>query len=148
MDMLQHHSPFDHDACVIYTGEIVLALEHLHSRGIVHRDLKPENLLVDSEGHLIVTDFGCSKMNENNEETVMSMPTPSPPLHPKTLLQDERVKHCRRTRVHNLGHTKTLNPQTTTLTKTQMRTMSWAGTELYMAPEQLNKQEYGSEVDW
>jgi len=80
--MLQHHSPFDHDACVIYTGEIVLALEHLHSRGIVHRDLKPENLLVDSEGHLIVTDFGCSKMNENNEETVKSPPTPSSlPLH-------------------------------------------------------------------
>jgi serine/threonine protein kinase len=26
--------------------------------------------------------------------------------------------------------------------------MSWAGTELYMAPEQLDKKEYGSEVDW
>jgi serine/threonine protein kinase len=26
--------------------------------------------------------------------------------------------------------------------------MSWAGTELYMAPEQLDKREYGSEVDW
>lgn len=29
-----------------------------------------------------------------------------------------------------------------------MRATSWAGTELYMAPEQLNKQQYGSEVDW
>ena len=45
-----------------YIGEVVLGVEHLHSRGIVHRDLKPDNLLIDQKGHLKLTDFGLSRM--------------------------------------------------------------------------------------
>jgi serine/threonine-protein kinase RIM15 len=45
-----------------YIGEVVLGVEHLHSRGIVHRDLKPDNLLIDQTGHLKLTDFGLSRM--------------------------------------------------------------------------------------
>ncbi|KAJ9615240.1 rim15, signal transduction response regulator [Cladophialophora chaetospira] len=45
-----------------YVAEVILGVEHLHSRGIVHRDLKPDNLLIDSKGHLKLTDFGLSRM--------------------------------------------------------------------------------------
>jgi serine/threonine-protein kinase RIM15 len=45
-----------------YLGEVILGVEHLHSRGIVHRDLKPDNLLIDHKGHLKLTDFGLSRM--------------------------------------------------------------------------------------
>ncbi|KAL4885210.1 hypothetical protein BJY04DRAFT_144826 [Aspergillus karnatakaensis] len=45
-----------------YIAEVVLGVEHLHSRGIVHRDLKPDNLLIDQRGHLKLTDFGLSRM--------------------------------------------------------------------------------------
>ncbi len=38
----------------------VAGLEHLHSKGIVHRDLKPENMLIGSDGHIKLTDFGLS----------------------------------------------------------------------------------------
>ncbi|KAI9695594.1 MAG: rim15, signal transduction response regulator [Bogoriella megaspora] len=45
-----------------YVAEVVLGVEHLHSRNIVHRDLKPDNLLIDCKGHLKLTDFGLSRM--------------------------------------------------------------------------------------
>ena len=37
------------------------ALEHAHQNGVLHRDIKPSNLMVDSRGHLWVTDFGLAR---------------------------------------------------------------------------------------
>ncbi|KAM1377502.1 hypothetical protein ACFX11_039252 [Malus domestica] len=52
---------FSEDQARFYTAEIVSAVAHLHKCGIVHRDLKPENVLVDSDGHVMLTDFGLAK---------------------------------------------------------------------------------------
>jgi serine/threonine protein kinase len=46
----------------IWAAELVLALQYLHQLNVVYRDLKPENLLLDSQGHLHLTDFGLSKV--------------------------------------------------------------------------------------
>eukprot|EP01062_Namystynia_karyoxenos_P007068 TRINITY_DN1248_c0_g1_i2.p1 TRINITY_DN1248_c0_g1~~TRINITY_DN1248_c0_g1_i2.p1 ORF type:complete len:407 (+),score=130.80 TRINITY_DN1248_c0_g1_i2:235-1455(+) len=45
----------------LYGAEILLALQHLHANGIVYRDLKPENVLLGSDGHPCLTDFGLAK---------------------------------------------------------------------------------------
>lgn len=60
---------FDEDAAAFYMAEMVLALEHLHQNvGVLYRDLKPENCLLDREGHLLLTDFGLSKIALSDDD--------------------------------------------------------------------------------
>ncbi len=42
--------------------EVLAAVEFAHGRKIVHRDLKPGNVLVGSDGHPRLLDFGISKL--------------------------------------------------------------------------------------
>ena len=55
---LRSSGRFGNDQTVFYSSEILLALQYMHSLDIVYRDMKPENLLVDSKGHIKITDFG------------------------------------------------------------------------------------------
>ncbi|XP_018414007.1 PREDICTED: ribosomal protein S6 kinase alpha-5 isoform X4 [Nanorana parkeri] len=58
---LSQREKFTEREVQMYIGEIVLALEHLHKLGIIYRDIKLENILLDSSGHVVLTDFGLSK---------------------------------------------------------------------------------------
>ena len=44
----------------VYAAQILLALEHMHSKHLLYRDLKPENMLVRMDGTLLIADFGMS----------------------------------------------------------------------------------------
>lgn len=54
-------SRFPEERVRIYMAEIILALEDLHRRDIIFRDLKPDNIVLDKDGHAMLTDFGLSK---------------------------------------------------------------------------------------
>lgn len=43
-----------------YISEMFAAVNSLHDLGFTHRDLKPENFLIDSKGHIKLTDFGLA----------------------------------------------------------------------------------------
>jgi serine/threonine protein kinase len=53
----------------IYIAELSLALIFLHVQGVIYRDLKPENLLIDTQGHIKMTDFGLAKQLDADDET-------------------------------------------------------------------------------
>jgi len=44
---------------------ILSALQHMHKNGIIHRDIKPQNILIHSEGHVKVSDFGIARMADS-----------------------------------------------------------------------------------
>lgn len=50
-----------------YIGEMFAAVNSLHELGFTHRDLKPENFLIDSKGHIKLTDFGLAAGTVSNE---------------------------------------------------------------------------------
>ncbi|KAL8658338.1 MAG: hypothetical protein Q9226_001082 [Calogaya cf. arnoldii] len=88
---------FPEGTAAFYMAEMILALDHLHNTvGVVYRDLKPENCLLDADGHLLLTDFGLSKVAVDGDYRCRSM----------------------------------------------------TGTLEYMAPEVIQQQSYGPEVDW
>ncbi|KAK2955856.1 putative protein kinase [Blattamonas nauphoetae] len=59
---LRRAGSFPEILATFYIAEICLVLAHLHKNNIVYRDLKPENVLIDSEGHILLTDYGLSKI--------------------------------------------------------------------------------------
>ncbi|KAJ2161033.1 3-phosphoinositide dependent protein kinase-1 [Coemansia sp. RSA 552] len=50
-----------------YLAEIITAVEYMHAERTLHRDIKPENILLGSDMHILVTDFGTAKMFKKDE---------------------------------------------------------------------------------
>ncbi|KAI5288810.1 serine/threonine protein kinase psk1 [Ascosphaera aggregata] len=92
---LQMEKMFPEDVASFYMAEMVLALEHLHRNvGVVYRDLKPENCLLDAEGHLLLADFGLSKVAIDEDDRCNSSLGTVEYMAPEVVLGKEYGKAC------------------------------------------------------
>ena len=86
---LQNERRFSIARSKFYAAEILLAIEHLHSKGIIYRDLKPENVLLTSEGHICLTDFGLSRTGMSGELKTSTFCGTAAYLAPEILLGEK-----------------------------------------------------------
>ncbi|KAG9353085.1 hypothetical protein JZ751_017661 [Albula glossodonta] len=58
MTLLMKKDTLTEEETQFYIAETVLAIDSIHQLGFIHRDIKPDNLLLDSRGHVKLSDFG------------------------------------------------------------------------------------------
>lgn len=71
---LRKAGKFSTEEARFYAAEVVLAFEYLHARQIAYRDTKPENVLIDSTGHIKLSDFGFAKVVSDRTWTSCGTP--------------------------------------------------------------------------
>ncbi|WP_042144925.1 Stk1 family PASTA domain-containing Ser/Thr kinase [Paucisalibacillus sp. EB02] len=59
-EFIQRYGPIDVREAIEIMKQMTAAIAHAHENGIVHRDIKPQNILIDTYGHIKVTDFGIA----------------------------------------------------------------------------------------
>ena len=69
-----------------------MAIEHLHRNNIIYRDLKPGNVVLNKDGHALITDFGLSKEGIADNISAMSFLGSIAYLAPEVLNQNGHGK--------------------------------------------------------
>eukprot|EP00188_Purpureofilum_apyrenoidigerum_P003145 Plantae.Rhodophyta-Purpureofilum_apyrenoidigerum.ctg32018.p1 GENE.Plantae.Rhodophyta-Purpureofilum_apyrenoidigerum.ctg32018~~Plantae.Rhodophyta-Purpureofilum_apyrenoidigerum.ctg32018.p1 ORF type:complete len:364 (+),score=81.21 Plantae.Rhodophyta-Purpureofilum_apyrenoidigerum.ctg32018:138-1229(+) len=59
-DMLAKYGTLSEEEALFYLSELIVAIGELHRFKFVWRDVKLENILLDSKGHIRLTDFGLA----------------------------------------------------------------------------------------
>lgn len=67
-DIIKEKGALNPNTAIQIAIRILSALQHAHDNGIIHRDIKPQNVLVNTDGHIKVADFGIARIT--NTKTI------------------------------------------------------------------------------
>ncbi|PKA55928.1 Serine/threonine-protein kinase OXI1 [Apostasia shenzhenica] len=144
---------FSHDIIRFYAAELVLVIDYLHKLGIVYRDLKPENIMIQENGHIMLIDFD------------LSTKLPAAGTLPETPIQKSFSARTNTNMKKNMsnryfkcfnagtlqerpGDGATPSPARSPDSQTPVKSISFVGTEEYMAPEIIKGKGHDFAVDW
>jgi serine/threonine kinase 38 len=122
-DLMTHlirKDTFSEDEARFYVAELVEAVDYIHTElHYIHRDLKPDNIVLDSEGHIHLLDFGlCKHTPSTAKEADSAVPSEGAP-------RAGEPKHPSRAHLQSV-----------------------VGTPDYRGPEVYGQEPYGKECDW
>ena len=142
MSLLMARDILPEQEAKFYAAEIVMAIESVHKLDCIHRDLKPDNVLIDSDGHIKLSDFGLTKkldikLIDNNLQNELRN------------FGNTNYGSNSNSRFKNLSYAQQFS-QFKSMKSKKRRAFAYStvGTPDYIAPEVIRQKGYGQEIDW
>ncbi|XP_053719721.1 serine/threonine-protein kinase 38-like isoform X1 [Synchiropus splendidus] len=156
MTLLMKKDTLSEEATQFYIAETVLAIDSIHQLGFIHRDIKPDNLLLDSRGHVKLSDFGlCTGLKKAHRTEFYRNLTHNPPSDFCKCLFCLLCSHSPNALFSNYFHClsafQNMNSKRKAETwKKNRRQLAYStvGTPDYIAPEVFMQTGYNKLCDW
>nr|ODN86247.1 AGC/NDR/NDR protein kinase [Cryptococcus depauperatus CBS 7841] len=150
MTMLIKYDTFSEDVTKFYMAECILAIDAVHNLGFIHRDIKPDNILIDSLGHIKLSDFGLSTGFHKQHDSAYYQRLLGGSDNRQSQIGGPGGPGARNSVMVNAINLTMTSKQDIATWKANRRKLAYStvGTPDYISPEIFLQQGYGKECDW